>query len=80
VLLLRLDGWLRLVLPTRLTTSVRKFVLVGLAPFVGGLMFYGIGIYAITYYAHAANAEGKIYAGLTLPIWFGASAWSWGSC
>jgi amino acid transporter len=52
-------------------TSVRKFVLVGLAPFVGGLMFYGIGIYAITYYAHAANAEGKIYAGLTLPIWFG---------
>ncbi|MFI4991246.1 MAG: APC family permease [Solirubrobacterales bacterium] len=54
-----------------LTSSVRKFVLVGLAPFVGGLMFYGIGIYAITYYAHKANAEGKVYAGLTLPIWFG---------
>lgn len=54
-----------------LTTSVRKFVLVGLAPLVGGLMFYGIGIYAITYYAHKANAEEKIYAGLTLPIWFG---------
>jgi len=54
-----------------LTTSVRKFVLVGVAPFVGGLIFYGIGIYAITYYAHKANAEGKIYAGLTLPIWFG---------
>jgi amino acid transporter len=52
-------------------TSVRKFVLVGLAPFVGGLMFYGIGIYAITYYARAENSEGKIYAGLTLPIWFG---------
>ncbi|MEA2153036.1 MAG: hypothetical protein QOI18_1269 [Solirubrobacteraceae bacterium] len=54
-----------------LFTSVRKFLLVGLAPFVGGLMFYGIGIYAITYYAHAENAEGKIYGGLTLPIWFG---------
>jgi amino acid transporter len=54
-----------------LFTSVRKFVLVGLAPFVGGLMFYGIGIYAITYYGHKANAEGKIYAGLTLPLWFG---------
>jgi amino acid transporter len=54
-----------------LFTSARKFLLVGLAPFVGGLMFYGIGIYAITYYAHKANAEGKIYAGLTLPIWFG---------
>jgi amino acid transporter len=54
-----------------LTTSVRKFLLVGLAPLAGGLMFYGIGVYAITYYAEAANAEGKIYAGLTLPIWFG---------
>jgi amino acid transporter len=51
--------------------SVRKFVLVGLAPVLGGLMFYGIGIYAITYYAHAAHAEGKEYLGLTLPIWFG---------
>ena len=34
-------------------------------------MFYGIGVYAITYYAEAVNAEGKIYAGLTLPLWFG---------
>ncbi len=52
-------------------SSVRKFFLVGLAPLVGGLMFYGIGIYAIVYYGHAENAEGKIYAGLTLPLWFG---------
>jgi amino acid transporter len=51
--------------------SVRKFLLVGLAPVLGALMFYGIGIYAITYYAHAAHAEGKEYLGLTLPIWFG---------
>jgi amino acid transporter len=51
--------------------SPRKFLLVGLAPFVGGLMFYGIGIYAIKYYGHKANAEGKQYLGLTLPIWFG---------
>jgi amino acid transporter len=54
-----------------LFTSVRKFLLVGLAPLAGGLMFYGIGIYALTYYGHAANSEGKIYAGLTLPLWFG---------
>jgi amino acid transporter len=54
-----------------LFTSLRKFLLVGLAPFVGGLMFYGIGVYAIYYYGKAANSEGKIYAGLTLPIWFG---------
>jgi amino acid transporter len=51
--------------------SARKFVLVGLGPVIGGLMFYGVGIYAITYYAHAAHAEGKEYLGLTLPIWFG---------
>lgn len=51
--------------------SVRKFLLVGLAPVVGGLMLFGIGIYAIVYYGHAENSEGKIYAGLTLPLWFG---------
>ncbi len=51
--------------------SARKFLLVGLGPLIGGLMFYGIGVYAIYYYGKAANAEGKIYAGLTLPIWFG---------
>ena len=53
------------------TKSARKFVLVGVAPLIGGLMFYGIGGYAIYYYAKAANAEGKSYLGLTLPIWFG---------
>jgi amino acid transporter len=54
-----------------LFTSVRKFVLVGLLPVIGGLIFYGIGIYAIKYYGHKANAEGKEYLGLTLPLWFG---------
>jgi len=52
-------------------TSARKFVLVGLAPFAGGLIMYGIGIYALKYYGHKANAEGKEYLGLTLPIWLG---------
>jgi hypothetical protein len=51
--------------------SVRHFVLVGLAPVIGGLMFYGIGLYAIKYYGHAAHAEHKEYLGLTLPIWLG---------
>jgi amino acid transporter len=51
--------------------SVKKFVLVGVAPVVGGLMFYGIGVYAIVYYGHQAHAEGKEYFGLTLPIWLG---------
>jgi amino acid transporter len=54
-----------------LFTSARKFVLVGLLPVIGGLIFYGIGIYAIKYYGHKVHAEGKEYAGLTLPLWFG---------
>ncbi len=51
--------------------NARKFVLVGLMPLIGCLMMYGIGTYAIIYYGHAKNSEGKIYAGLTLPLWFG---------
>jgi amino acid transporter len=54
-----------------LRTSARKFLLVGLAPTLGGVIFYGIGGYAIYFYGKAANSEGKIYLGLTLPIWFG---------
>jgi len=51
--------------------SVRKFVLVGLLPVIGGLIMYGIGVYAIVYYGHKENAEGKEYLHLTLPIWLG---------
>ncbi len=51
--------------------SARKFILVGLLPFLGGVIMFGIGIKAITYYGHAENSEGKIYLGLTLPLWFG---------
>jgi amino acid transporter len=54
-----------------LLRSARKFLLVGLAPVAGGLMFYGVGIYAIKYYGEAKHAEHKEYAALTLPIWFG---------
>jgi amino acid transporter len=54
-----------------ITTSLRKLLLVGLAPVLGGLMFYGIGGYAIYYYGKSANAEGETIAGITLPLWFG---------
>ena len=47
--------------------SARKFVLVGLLPLLGGAIMYAIGIYAIIYYGHKENAEGKQYLGLTLP-------------
>jgi amino acid transporter len=52
-------------------TSARKFLLVGLLPLLGCLIMYGIGIYAVIYYGHAENSEGKEYLGLTLPLWFG---------
>jgi amino acid transporter len=54
-----------------LFSSVRKFFLVGFAPVLGGVMMYGIGIYAIVFYGHRENAEGKEYLHLTLPIWLG---------
>src|SRR5205814_3351888 len=52
--------------------GAKKFLLVGLAPVVGGLMFYGVGVYACIYYGHKEHAEGKQYLGLTLPLWLGA--------
>jgi amino acid transporter len=54
-----------------LRKSARNFFLVGLAPLIGGVIFYGVGFYAIKYYGHKVNSEGKEYLGLTLPIWFG---------
>jgi amino acid transporter len=54
-----------------LFTSARRFALTGLLPLIGGLMFYGVGVYAIIHYGHARYAEHKQYLGLTLPIWFG---------
>jgi amino acid transporter len=51
--------------------SARNFVFVGLLPALGGVIMYGIGVYAIIYYGHKENAEGKEYLHLTLPIWLG---------
>jgi amino acid transporter len=54
-----------------LTKSVRNFLLLGVGPVLGGLIFYGIGGYAIYFYGKAENAEGQVLAGITLPLWFG---------
>ncbi|HSZ03763.1 MAG TPA: APC family permease [Solirubrobacteraceae bacterium] len=54
-----------------LTKSVRNFLLLGVGPVVGGLIFYGIGVYAIYFYGKAENAENQSLAGITLPLWFG---------
>jgi amino acid transporter len=54
-----------------LTKSVRKFLLLGLGPLVGGLVLWGIGVKAATYYGHAANVKSKPILGITLPLWMG---------
>ncbi|HTC60282.1 MAG TPA: hypothetical protein VK691_09210, partial [Solirubrobacteraceae bacterium] len=54
-----------------LTKSARKLLLLGVGPVLGGLIFYGVGGYAIYFYGKAANAENQVLAGITLPLWFG---------
>ena len=54
-----------------LTKSVRNFLLLGVGPVLGGVIFYGIGGYAIYFYGKAENAENQSLAGITLPLWFG---------
>jgi amino acid transporter len=51
--------------------SVRNFVLLGLAPLAGGLMLFGVGIYAGVYYSEKAHVESAPILGITLPIWMG---------
>ena len=51
--------------------SVRKALLLGVGPVLGGAILYGVGVYAVIYYGHAANAEHQVLAGITLPLWFG---------
>jgi amino acid transporter len=54
-----------------LTNSVRDFVLLGLAPLVGGLMLFYVFVKAMIFYGHAINVESKPILGITLPIWMG---------
>jgi amino acid transporter len=54
-----------------LTKSARNFLLLGAAPFIGGLMLFGIGIKAAFYYGHAENVSSAPILGITLPLWMG---------
>jgi amino acid transporter len=54
-----------------LKNSVRDFILLGLAPLIGGLMLFYVFVKAMTFYGHAANVESKAILGITLPIWMG---------
>ncbi len=54
-----------------LTKSARNFLLVGLAPLIGGLMLFGVFIKAIVFYGETKHVESAPLAGITLPLWFG---------
>jgi amino acid transporter len=54
-----------------LLKSARKFILLGLAPVLGGLMLFGVGGYAAVYYGHAENVSSSPFFGVTLPLWLG---------
>jgi amino acid transporter len=51
--------------------SARNLLLLGLAPVLGGVILFGVGIYAAIYYGHAENVSSKPIAGITLPLWMG---------
>jgi amino acid transporter len=51
--------------------SVRKFILLGLAPLTGGLMLFYVFYKALNYYNEAHNVASKPILGITLPIWIG---------
>jgi amino acid transporter len=54
-----------------LLRSVRNFVLVGLAPLLGGAMLFFVGIDAAIHYGHVKNVLSKPIAGITLPLFMG---------
>jgi amino acid transporter len=54
-----------------LTRSVRDFVLLGLAPLLGGLMLFGVLVKAVVYYSETENVSSPPILGITLPLWMG---------
>jgi amino acid transporter len=54
-----------------LTKSVRDFILLGIAPLIGGLILFGVFVKAAIFYSHAENVSSKPILGITLPLWMG---------
>ena len=53
-----------------LKKSARNALLLGVAPLIGGLAMWGVGIKAALYYNETENG-GHQYLGFTLPLWMG---------
>ncbi len=54
-----------------LTRSVRDFILLGLAPLLGGLILFGVFVKAVVYYSESENVSSPPILGITLPLWMG---------
>jgi amino acid transporter len=54
-----------------ITNSVRDFILLGIAPLIGGLILFGVFVKAVIFYGHAENVSSKPILGITLPLWMG---------
>ncbi len=54
-----------------LSKSARNFILLGIAPLLGAVMLFAVGVYAAIYYGHAENVSTAPIAGVTLPLWLG---------
>jgi len=50
---------------------VRDFILLGIAPLIGGLILFGVFVKAVIFYGHAENVSSKPILGITLPLWMG---------
>ncbi len=55
----------------QLRESARKLLLLGVAPMIGGLMLFGVGVKAAIYYWEPENVSAPPILGITLPIWMG---------
>ncbi len=54
-----------------LRESLRKFLLLGLGPALGGLGMFAVGVKAAIYYGEQKNVASKEILGITLPLWMG---------
>ncbi|HEY5287639.1 MAG TPA: APC family permease [Solirubrobacteraceae bacterium] len=54
-----------------ITNSMRDFILLGIAPLIGGLILFGVFVKAVIFYGHAENVSSKPILGITLPLWMG---------
>ena len=51
--------------------SARNFLLLGLGPFLGGLLMWAVGVKGAIYYGKTENVSSKPILGITLPLWMG---------